>query len=80
MNAELTIDNRLLQEADQVALAMGLTRSALVALAVTEFLDQRRAAKTLAQLNDAHRTPDEDDRLVVAGLKEKFRTVVRDAW
>jgi len=42
MKTAISIDDRLLQEADETAQLMGLSRSRLFALAVGNFLGQRR--------------------------------------
>jgi metal-responsive CopG/Arc/MetJ family transcriptional regulator len=51
MKTAISLDDTLLREADETARQMGLSRSALFALALAEFLERRRQEQMLLQLN-----------------------------
>lgn len=77
MKTAISVEDRLLQEADQTARQMGLSRSRLFSLAVEEYLRQRRQQQMLEQLNQVYSgRPDP----MTAKLKTRFRKVIQDRW
>jgi metal-responsive CopG/Arc/MetJ family transcriptional regulator len=63
MRTAISVDDKLLREADRIANKMGVSRSQLFSLALEAFLRERRQ-------------PDP----VVAKLKTKFRSALKDKW
>jgi metal-responsive CopG/Arc/MetJ family transcriptional regulator len=81
MKTAISIDDGLLQEADETARLMGLSRSRLFALAVVDFLKRQRDEQMLARLNEVYATgmaPSE--KRLLKGMKAKFRQVEMDRW
>ena len=81
MKTAISIDDGLLQEADEAAHLMGLSRSRLFALAVGDFLQQRRQQNILRQLNEVYAgglKPTE--KRLLNRIKGKARRTVRDVW
>jgi len=77
MKTAISVEDRLLQEADLTAQQMGLSRSRLFSVAVAEYLRQRRQQQMLEQLNQAYSgEPDPMARKI----KTRFRKVIRDRW
>jgi Arc/MetJ family transcription regulator len=54
MKTAISIDDGLLQEADQTARLMGLSRSRLFAVAVRDFLQRQRQEQMLLRLNEVY--------------------------
>jgi metal-responsive CopG/Arc/MetJ family transcriptional regulator len=81
MKTAISIDDGLLQEADETARQMGLSRSRLFALAVGDFLQRQRRERMLLLLNEvyANRVEPAEKRLL-KGIKAKVRRVVKERW
>ena len=81
MKTAVSMDDRLLEEADATARRMGLSRSGLFALAVGEFLQRQRQEQMLARLNEVYGNELEpaEERLL-KGIKAKVRSTVKDRW
>ena len=80
MKTAICIESGFLQKADQVARLMGLSRSRLFALAVTDFLERQRREHMLLRLNEVYakgRQPAE--KRLLKGMKRKFRVAVEEA-
>jgi Arc/MetJ family transcription regulator len=80
MKTAISIDDELLQEADQTAQLMGVSRSRLFALAIGDFLQRQRQDKMLRQLNEVYATPDPAEKVLLRGIKSKVKRTVRDRW
>ena len=81
MKTAISVDDRLLNEADQTAHAMGLSRSGLFSLALKDYLARRRREEIVGQLNRVYaREPERSERQTAARLKAKFRATIRDRW
>ena len=73
MKTAISVDDVLMQQADEAARDLGLSRSALVADALREYLSQRRRARISEQLNQAYsNAPSPDERRLVRRLKTKL--------
>ena len=81
MKTAISIDDRLLQEADETARLMGLSRSRLFALAVGDFLQRQRQEQMLRRLNEVYAGGMEPtEKPVLQGIKAKVRRAVRERW
>jgi antitoxin component of RelBE/YafQ-DinJ toxin-antitoxin module len=81
MKTAISIDDKLLQEADETARRMGLNRSRLFALAVSDFLQRQRREQMLLRLNEVYAKgmdPVETHRL--KGIKAKVRGAIKESW
>ena len=77
----MTQDDALLREADETAHSMGVSRSRLFSLAVSDFLKRQRAKQMLTQLNEVYANgvqPEETGAL--KGIKAKVRGAVTERW
>ena len=54
MKTAISVQDELLQQADAAARRMGLSRSRLFALAVSDVLNKQRSERMLRQLNEAY--------------------------
>ena len=81
MKTAISMDDRLLQEADETARRMGLSRSRLFAIAVGDFLQRQRQEQMLLQLNRvyANRMEPAEKRLL-KGIRAKVRGTVKERW
>ena len=77
MKTAISVEDRLLQEADLTARQMGLSRSRLFSVAVEEYMRRRRQEQMLAQLNQVY--SGEPDPMA-ARIKTRFRKVIQDRW
>jgi metal-responsive CopG/Arc/MetJ family transcriptional regulator len=81
MKTAISIETPLLEETDRVARKMGLNRSRLIALALTDYLRQRRNREMLEQLNSVYsEEPSAAERPTGAQRKAKLHSVTKDRW
>jgi metal-responsive CopG/Arc/MetJ family transcriptional regulator len=80
MKTAISIDDSLLQKTDQAARSMGLSRSRLVAIAVTDFLERRRQEEMLRSLNEVYADKEPTERHLLKGMKAKFAKTLRNRW
>jgi len=81
MKTAISIDDGLLQEADETARLMGLSRSRLFGLAVVDFLQRQRREQMLLRLNEVYGNGEEpSERRLVKGIKAKIRRTVKESW
>jgi hypothetical protein len=81
MKTAISIEDALLKEADEAARLMGLTRSRLLAMALSDFLGRRKREQMLTRLNEVYAGGLEpQDERVLGGIKKKVRRAVQDSW
>ncbi len=81
MKTAISIDDGLLQEADQTARRMGLSRSRLFALAVDDFLRRQRQEQMLRRLNEVYASGLEPaEKSLLKRIKVKVRPTVKERW
>jgi predicted transcriptional regulator len=81
MKTAISIDDGLLQEADETARLMGLSRSRLFALAVGDFLQRQRREQMLLRLNEVYAEGMESAQTpLLKGIKAKVRRAVEETW
>jgi metal-responsive CopG/Arc/MetJ family transcriptional regulator len=81
MKTAISINDGLLQEADETARLMGLSRSRLFALAVGDFLQRQRREQMLLRLNEVYaESPQPAEKPLLKGIKAKVRRAVKERW
>jgi metal-responsive CopG/Arc/MetJ family transcriptional regulator len=81
MKTAISIDDGLLQEADETARLMGLSRSRLFAIAVGDFLERQRKEQMLLRLNEVYAEAMEPAATpLLKGIKAKVRRTVKERW
>jgi len=81
MKTAISVEDRLMEEADQAARAMRVSRSRLVSLALRDYLDQRRREGMLERLNEIYGNKQAaSDASLLPKMKAKFRQTVRERW
>ncbi len=81
MKTAISIDDGLLQEADETARLMGLSRSRLFALAVGDYLQRQRREQMLLRLNEVYSDGMEPaEKSLLKGIKAKVRRAVKQRW
>jgi len=81
MKTAISLDDKLLQEADETARQMGLSRSRLFSVALQEYLIQRRQKQVLERLNEAYADePSTGDKRTTTRMKSKFHSTIKDRW
>ena len=81
MKTAISIDDGLLQEANETARLMGLSRSRLFAVAVGEFLQRQRREQMLLRLNEVYANEEEPaEKRLLKGMKVKVRPTVKERW
>jgi metal-responsive CopG/Arc/MetJ family transcriptional regulator len=79
MRTAISIDDGLLQEADETARSMGLSRSRLFAMAVNDFLQRRE--QMLRRLNEVYAVGAESpEKRLLKGIRAKVRATVKERW
>ena len=81
MKTAISIDDGLLQEADETARLMGLSRSRLFAMAVGDFLQRRRREQMLLRLNEVYAEGMEPaETTLLKAVRAKVRRAVKERW
>ena len=81
MKTAISIDDGLLQEADETARLMGLSRSRLFALAVGDFLQRQRQEQMLLRLNEVYANGMElGEKRLLNRIKTKVRRMAKERW
>ena len=81
MKTAISIDDGLLQEADETARLMGLSRSRLFSLAVGDFLQRQRREQMLLLLNEVYSDGMEPaEKPLLKGIRAKVRRAVKQRW
>lgn len=81
MKTAISIDDGLLHDADETARSMGLSRSRLFALALSDFLQRKRGEQMLLRLNQIYaNTPEPEEQRLLKGIKGKVRRAVKERW
>ena len=81
MKTAISIDDGLLQEADETARLMGLSRSRLFALAVGDFLQRQRQEQMLLRLNEVYANGMEPaEKRLLTRAKAKVSRTVKEGW
>ena len=81
MKTAISIDNGLLQQVDETARQMGLSRSRLFTLAVGDFLERRRREHMLLRLNEVYTSGMErEEERLLKGMKAKVRRTIKERW
>jgi metal-responsive CopG/Arc/MetJ family transcriptional regulator len=81
MKTAISVDDDLLHEADRAARQLGLSRSRLFAIALQNYLRQRRQEEMSERLNRVYADPpDTAERRTTSRMKSKFRATVRERW
>jgi metal-responsive CopG/Arc/MetJ family transcriptional regulator len=77
----ISINDDLLQEADETARLLGLSRSRLFALAVADFLQRQRQEQMLRRLNEVYASGLEPaEKGLLKGIRAKVRRTVKERW
>jgi len=79
MKTAISVDDRLMGEADKMAQQLGLSRSALVSRAHEDFLKLRRGETLTAKLNELYSAGDATQAPQLA-RQFKRKAAPRDAW
>jgi predicted transcriptional regulator len=81
MKTAISIDDSLLQEADETARLLGLSRSRLFAVAVGDFLQRQRREQMLLRLNEVYADGMEPaEPPLLKGIRAKVRRAVKERW
>jgi len=81
MKTAISMDDGLLQEADETARLMGLSRSRLFALAVGDFLQRQRQEQMLLRLNEVYANGMEPaEKRLLKRVNAKVGRTVKEGW
>jgi metal-responsive CopG/Arc/MetJ family transcriptional regulator len=81
MKTAISIDDGLLEQADQTARLMGLSRSRLFAVAVRDFLQRQKQEQMLLRLNEVYaNAPEPAEKRILKGIKSKVGRTLKDHW
>ena len=81
MKTAISINDRLLQQADQAARLMGLSRSRLFSVAVGDFLKRQREEQMLHRLNEVYANAVQPvEKRLLKGIKARVRRTVKERW
>jgi metal-responsive CopG/Arc/MetJ family transcriptional regulator len=81
MKTAISIADSLLNQADETARAMGLSRSGFFALAASEFLERQQQEQILRRLNDVHATGMEpSEKRLLTGMERRVGRTAKERW
>jgi metal-responsive CopG/Arc/MetJ family transcriptional regulator len=81
MKTAVSLDDKLLQQADETARRMGVSRSRLFALAIADFLRQREEESMLRSLNEVYSDALEPaEKRLLNRIKTKVRPAPKERW
>jgi metal-responsive CopG/Arc/MetJ family transcriptional regulator len=81
MKTAISIEEGLLQEVDETARVMGLSRSRLFAMAVGDFLQRQRQEQMLLRLNEVYANAMEpEEKRLLNLIKAKVRRTAKERW
>jgi metal-responsive CopG/Arc/MetJ family transcriptional regulator len=81
MKTAISIEEGLLQEVDETARVMGLSRSRLFAMAVGDFLERQRQEQMLLRLNEVYANAMEpEEKRLLNLIKAKVRRTAKERW
>ena len=79
MKTAISVDDSLMEQADEAARDLGMSRSGLISEALRDYLRHRRQAKVSDQLNQAYKNePSPEEKSLVRRLKAKLP--IQDRW
>jgi hypothetical protein len=79
MKTAISVEDSLMEQADKAARDLGLSRSALIAEALRDYLRDRERIRVTHQLNQAYADdPDPEERHLARKLRTKLPT--QDTW
>ena len=81
MKTAISLEDAWLEEADETARLMGLSRDRFFALALRNFLEHRRREQMLLRLNEVYAGGLEPaEKELLKGIKERVGRTVKDRW
>lgn len=81
MKTAISIEDEILREADETARRMGLSRSRLFALAVSDFLQRHRQEQMLVRLNEVYSSGAQPTgKRLLKGIKTKVGRTIKQPW
>jgi metal-responsive CopG/Arc/MetJ family transcriptional regulator len=81
MKTAISVDDRLLKDADKAAHEMGLSRSRLFSVAMEAYLRHRKQEDITAQLDRVYGdNADRQEQLLTKRMKGKFHATIKDRW
>jgi metal-responsive CopG/Arc/MetJ family transcriptional regulator len=81
MKTAVSMDDRLLHDADETARRLGVSRSRLFSLAVSDFLERQRQEDMLLRLNEVYAGAMEPkEKGLLKGIKAKVRRTATERW
>ena len=81
MKTAISLDEELLTQADKAAKEIGVSRSRLFSMAMQEYLRRKRGEEITEALNRVYADGQTDeDKRIVAGIKARMRSIVREPY
>lgn len=77
----ISLQKPLLDQVDELAQKLNISRSHLFVLATEEFIKRRKGQTLLKAINDAYVEPDPEEQAVFDKMKRKFKELVeKERW
>lgn len=79
MKTAISVDDKLMQQADRAAKQMRVSRSRLFSIAMERYLREQRQRETTAKLNEVYaQGMDPEEHEVLAGMQRLFAETLED--
>jgi metal-responsive CopG/Arc/MetJ family transcriptional regulator len=76
----ISLQKSFLDQVDELAQELDISRSRLFVLATEEFIKRRKAQELTKAINDAYVEPDPEEQLVFKKMQRKYKKLVEGQW
>lgn len=81
MKTAISVDDRLMQQADRTAKKMRVSRSKLFSIAMARYLREREDREITARLNEVYADGlDAEEKAALAAVQGSFAKTLKDPW
>ena len=76
----ISLQKSFLDQVDELAQELDISRSRLFVLATEEFIKRRKAQELTKAINDAYVEPDPEEQVVFNKMQRNLKTLVEEKW
>lgn len=76
----ISIEKKFLDQVDELAEELKISRSRLFVLAAEEFIKHHKAQELLKAINDAYEDPDQEEQIVFEKMQNNLKKMAEKQW
>ena len=76
----ISLQKSFLDQVDELAQELDISRSRLFVLATEEFIKRHKAQELTKAINDAYVEPDPEEQVVFNKMQRNLKTLVEEKW